>query len=190
MFLCLFSLKSITVCTVRTAKWTTGVAGVILVAINVPWFFSAEAKFSVTDRHHICYATKHFHVSLGIIESVLYSFAPFIFMLFSTFAIAIRFLTAYCEKSQKCSTECINPALSKSATRGTAMFFTVCITFLLLTFPTAVNEFPLYLFYENGHLYRVVMNITQYLNHSINGVLYCIVGSTFRNKLLKIFSRN
>ena len=30
------------------------------------------------------------------------------------------------------------------------------------------------------------MNITSYLNHSINGVLYCIVGTKFRLELCKI----
>ena len=30
---------------------------------------------------------------------------------------------------------------------------------------------------------RVVVNLLQYLNHSSNGVLYCIVGTRFRNEL-------
>ena len=31
---------------------------------------------------------------------------------------------------------------------------------------------------------QVAMNILQYLNYNINGVLYCIVGTRFRNELL------
>ena len=41
----------------------------------------------------------------------------------------------------------------------------------------------------NNPLYRAFMNFTQYLNHSINDVLYVIVGTKFRNELLKLVCR-
>ena len=41
----------------------------------------------------------------------------------------------------------------------------------------------------NYPVYRVMMNFTQYLNHSINGVLYCIVGSRFRMQIKKVLCR-
>ena len=59
------------------------------------------------------------------------------------------------------------------------MVVTVSVTFLVLTAPVGVDN----------AFYRLFMNLTQYLNHSINGILYCIVGSKFRNELLKIFGR-
>ena len=64
------------------------------------------------------------------------------------------------------------------------MFITVSITFIILTGPTAVSLIidPTY-----AHpIERVVMNLMQYLNHSINGVLHCIVGTRFRNELLQV----
>ena len=66
------------------------------------------------------------------------------------------------------------------------MVVTVSITFLLLTAPTAVYN-ALYRFYSLGSLplYVAYMNLTQYLNHSINGILYCIVGTRFRNEMFK-----
>ena len=92
--------------------------------------------------------------------------------------------------NQSSSTESTNQALVKSATRGTAMVVTVSVTFLILTSPTAVCHALRKWYYLGASLplYRAFMNLTQYLNHSINGVLYIIVGSTFRKELLKIFS--
>ena len=78
-------------------------------------------------------------------------------------------------------TESTNQALSKAAMKGTAMLITVSITFIILTGPTAVSFMinPI-----NKHpTEEVVMNLLQYLNHTINGVLYCIVGTRFRNEL-------
>ena len=83
------------------------------------------------------------------------------------------------------STESTNQALAKSATRGTAMVVTISVTFLILTLPIALNNahgFRLHF----SPVYQAFMNLTQYLNHSINGVLYCIVGSRFRQEFLKI----
>ena len=92
-------------------------------------------------------------------------------------------------KCKSSSTESTNQALAKSATRGTAMVVTVSVTFLLLTAPTAVNIPNGTVLLAYNPLYRAFMNSTQYLNHSINGILYIIVGSRFRKELLKIFSR-
>ena len=103
------------------------------------------------------------------------------------FAIVIKFMTAKCKTY---STESTNQALVKVATRGTAMVVTVSVTFLLLTTPTAVNDALWHIFQlEEIPFYHSFMNLTQYLNHSINGVLYCIVGSRFRMELVKILNR-
>ena len=105
-------------------------------------------------------------------------------MFMSNFAIVFKFMKAKCRSN---STESTNQALVKSATRGTAMVITVSVIFLILTASYAVHrtlpnviQLP---------FYYVFMNFTQYLNHSINGVLYCIVGSRFRNELLKVLCR-
>ena len=70
------------------------------------------------------------------------------------------------------------------------MVGTVSVTFLLLTTPTALsNALWSATILSSNPIYRVMMNLLQYLNHSINSVLYCIVGSKFRKEFLKIFCR-
>ena len=182
-----FPLKSKTVCTVRTAKWATGVAGIVLASYDSVYFVGMES-FTKSPGRHICVFKDGYFVILRATDSVLYSFGPFTIMLITNFAIVFKFMRAKCDENN--STESTNQALLKSATRGTAMVLTVSITFLLLTAPTAVNmtqssETRL----SNYPLYRAFMNLTQYLNHSINDVLYIIVGSRFRKELLKIFRR-
>ena len=99
-------------------------------------------------------------------------------------------MRAKCRNSLNSLTESTNQALVKSATRGTAMVVTVSVTFILLTAPAGV-EYALKSMIDLDSIpeYRVFVNITMYLNHSINGILYCIVGTRFRNELLKIFCR-
>ena len=182
-----FPLKSKTVCTVRTAKWATGICGVIMAGYNSLFFFVIKAGTIESSGFDTCVYIVDIRGALDIIDSILYSFGPFILMFITNFAIVFKFITAKCKSN---STESTNQALSKAATRGTAMVVTVSVTFLLLTAPTGVayaRSFIIRL--EDVPLYRVFMNLTRYLNHSINGVLYIIVGSRFRNELLKILCR-
>ena len=66
------------------------------------------------------------------------------------------------------------------------MVVTVSVTFIILTSPVAIDQvmgrkltpYP---------LYYAFMTSMQYLNYSINGILYCIVGTKFREELLYIF---
>ena len=178
-----FPLKSKRICTVRTAKWSVGVAGIILRGFNLHWFLTVKPQMLLGN--HICALTDHYHYAFESVGSFLYSFGPFTLMIITNFAIAFKFMRAKCNQGN--STESTNQALVKSATRGTAMVVTVSVTFLLLTEPTALYTALFDLKdLANYPVYHVVMNYTQYLNHSINGVLYCIVGSRFRNELLKL----
>ena len=120
-------------------------------------------------------------------DSVLYSFGPFVSMFVANFAIVFKFLKAKCKSN---CTESTNQALVKAATRGTMMVVTVSVTFLILTAPTAVDQAVLHVIHlASDPMYQLFMNVTQYLNHSINGLLYCLVGSRFRNEFLKILCR-
>ena len=100
-------------------------------------------------------------------------------------------MTAKCKTTQDNFTESTSQALAKVATRGTAMVITVSIVFLILTAPFAVHG-ATYRWYKRAvrfPMYRAFMNLSLYLNHSINGVLYCIVGSRFRGEIFKIIGR-
>ena len=180
-----FPLKSKTICTVKTAKWATGIVATILVASNSVNLVDRESRFSKSYGHRICILKGDY---ILVVDSVLYSFGPFILMFITNFAIAFKFMRARCNQSN--STESTNQALLKSATRGTVMVVTVSVTFLILTAPSAVSSALWYVIQlPENPIYRVFMNITQYLNHGINGVLYCIVGSRFRKELIRIFCR-
>ena len=181
-----FPLKAKIICTIRTAKWATGVAGVVLASYNSFYFLGMESFITPSGRH-ICVFKDGYFVILRATNSALYSIGPFTIMLITNFAIFFKFMRAKCNENN--SSESTNQALVKSATRGTAMVVTVSVTFLLLTAPTAVNltqSSGTQL--SNNPLYHTFMNFTQYLNHSINGLLYMIFGSSFRKELLKIFS--
>ena len=72
MFCCLFSLKGKTVCTVKTAKWATGAAGVVLAAFNINNFFSESHIKS--DDSHTCLFTYDDYVDsiISVVDSSLY----------------------------------------------------------------------------------------------------------------------
>ena len=147
-----------------------------------------ESRFIKLYDRHFCYfmdfIDRNVISALHTVDSVLYSFGPFALMFITNFSIVFKFMRAKCKQN---STESTNQALSKSATRGTAMVITVSVTFIILTAPTAV-DMVLWLGnrLSNSLVYDLVKTFVHYLNHSINGILYCIVGSRFRNELLKL----
>ena len=109
-----FSLKSKTVCTVRTAKWETGVVGIVLAIYNLVYLVDIESFIRLSGQHvcvfggdywviitaidsvlhssgrQICRikGSHNYKVILYAINSVLYSFGPFTIMLITNFAIA------------------------------------------------------------------------------------------------------
>ena len=183
-----FPLKSKAVCTVKTAKWATGVAGIILGGYNLVHFFLRESHIHKPSGRCICGVVGNYKVILRAIDSVLYSFGPFILMFITNLAVVLKFMTAKCKNTHNNSTASTTQALAKSATRGIAMVVTVSFTFLLLTAPVGMeNALTSIILLENKPMFEVLSNITQYLNHTINGVLYCTVGSRFRLELIKLF---
>ena len=184
-----FPLKSKSICTVRTAKWATGIVGTILASYNITHFFANESDFSKYYGHYTCFPNFDIkvHQSLDAVDSTLYSFGPFLIMFITNFAIVFKFMRAKCKTN---STESTNQALAKSATRGTAMVVTVSVMFLILTALCAVDDALWHVIrLSDNPIYFVFRIVTQYLNHSINGVLYCIVGTRFRKEFLKILWR-
>ena len=63
------------------------------------------------------------------------------------------------------------------------MLVTVSVTFIILTGPSAVVYF---ITHYPHPLTQAVIYIVADLNHAINGVLYCVVGSRFRKEVLDI----
>ena len=78
----------------------------------------------------------------------------------------------------------VNQAMSKSAVKGSTMLLTVSFAFIILTGPISIAYSMMA---DPPIMVYGITVILQYLNHSINGVLYCITGSRFRHELMKIF---
>ena len=189
-----FPLKSITVCTGKTVKWATGILGVILSGYDVMCFFFRKSEVDKTSGYKICVTDPNFRNIYFVyfrVDAFLYSFVPFALMFITNVAIVFKFMKAKYQSLSSTSTESTNQALVKSANRGTAMVVTVSVTFLLLTAPISVYSassrwVPLL----KHPLFRAFMSLAQYLNHSINGILYCIVGSQFRREMFILICRS
>ena len=134
-----------------------------------------------------CVLNRKYMIALWSVDSVLYSFGPLALMLTANIAIVFKFMTAKCKSTNE--TESTNKALAKSATKGTAMVVIVSVTFLALNTPEGLRNAVPSPALEEIPWHRVFMNFTSYLNHSINDVLYCIVGAIFRQELSKLFVR-
>ena len=184
MFALYFPFKSKTVCTLKTAKWVTSVSALIFIIYDVQYLILY--KFVKAKGDVNCFFINKNHLTiLRRIDSILYSFGTFTIMLLVNCAIVAKFRKAKCENIFQNSTESTSQALSKYATKGTAMVVSVSVTFIILTAPVSIDQvtgrkltpYP---------LYYVFMISMQYVNHSINCVLYCIVGTKFREEMIKI----
>ena len=69
-------------------------------------------------------------------------------------------------QSRQGGTESVNQALSKSATKGSAMLLTVSFAFIILTSPIGITQFAIY-GTSHPQLFFGITVILQYLNHSI-----------------------
>ena len=180
-----FPLKSKILCTVKTAKWTTGLSALIFIIYGVQYLILY--KSIKKNGHFNCFSTDKNHLAiLDMVDSILYSFGTFTIMLLVNCAIVAKFMKAKCENYMQSSTESTSQALNKYATKGTAMVVTVSVIFIILTAPVSIDKFTGRKIRQYP-LYYVFMISMQYLNHSINGVLYCIVGTKFREELLKLY---
>ena len=91
-----FPLKSKTVCTLKTAKWVTGVSALIFFSYNVQYLILY--KSIKINRVGTCISINKNHLAiLGRIDSILYSFGSFTIMLLVNCAIIANFMKAKCE---------------------------------------------------------------------------------------------
>ena len=179
-----FPLKSKIICTVKTAKWITGLLALLLFCYDVQYI--VLYKKEVIDDVYSCLIPnrKYFRI-LDRIDSIFYSFGAFTIMFLVNCAIITKFMKAKYQNMMQNFTS-TSQALKKYATKGTTMVVTVSIAFIVLTAPVSIDQ-------ASGRkltpypLYYVFMISMQYLNHSINGLLYCIVGTKFRAELGKLF---
>ena len=177
-----FPFKTKSICTVKVAKRVTLVTALVFVAFDSQFFFIIK-KVSNSFCSFVR-VPESYPLIFDRIDSVLYSFGPFTIMTLANCLIIYKFVNAICQNRQS-GTESTSQALTKFAGKGTVMLVTISVTFIILTGPISI----IYLITLTPHpLVRVIMHVLSDLNHAINGVLYCIVGSRFRNELVKTLS--
>ena len=180
-----FPLKTQSVCTVKTARRVSFGAAVAYITFDSQMFFIMEAVKDDYEAYCIFrQGHENYHLTFNQIDSVLYSFGPFTVMGLANLAIIYKFMRAKI-KSKDGGTQSTSQALNKAAMRGTGILITVSLTFIILTGPVsivfAVNKYP-------NPIVELLVQLTATLNHGINAALYCIVGSKFRQELLRTLS--
>ena len=170
-----FPLKTKTVCTVSMARRVSLVTGIIFIGFNLQFFFIAK-RFEDSVGEYCEYGNvseKYLSILFSIVDVTLYSYGPFSIMTFTNLAIIYKFVSVKW-RNRRGNTESTSQALSKSATRGTAMLLIISFAFIILTSPILVanavwsHSLPILIFKS--------LLAFQYLNHGINRILYCIVG--------------
>ena len=137
-----FPFKSRNICTVRTAKWASGIAFVVYFLLNFFWFFVVKALKGDRGARNVACVLEDFFVKFYLnwerIDGVLHSFGPFAIMAFTNIAIIYKFIQAKLTNRRCGRTESTNHALDNAAMRGTAILITVTMTFIILTAPAQI----------------------------------------------------
>ena len=181
-----FPLHTKSICTVRAAKKISLAIGILLFAFNLHKVFIKDVV-TLSNGMKTCvwvHVPDQYPKIFYNISAFLYSFIPLSVMFTANCLIIFKFMIAKW-KNRHGGTGSVNQAMSKSAVKGTVMLLTVSFAFVILTGPICIHNL---LHHKNPPrlLYGVTV-ILQYLNHSINGVLYCITGSRFRHELMDLF---
>ena len=178
-------LKSKIVCTARKAKRICAATEILLFAFNLQLVFLNKFVTDSIGEIMCVFVGVHedYEKTFDLIDTVLYSYIPIIAT--ANCLIIIKFMMAKW-KNRHGGTGSVNKALSKSAIKGTVILIFVSFAFLILTGPIAIMHS--YIIDDPPVIVYGVTVLLQYLNHSTNGVLYCISGSRFRQELKNLFS--
>ena len=172
---CPFRAK--TLCSLSTARRVVVATAILFGVFDCQFLFTVKAQ-TFEDGTEVCnyvnISPDYTRIVIGIVFPILHSFAPFTVMLVANFAIIYKFMMA------KFKDDITSTALSKSATRGTAMLLTISFAFILLSGPIGIlnvlqTSAPQFVFW--------IALTFEYVNHAINSLLYCISGSRFRKEL-------
>ena len=182
-----FPLQVKIIYTVKTAKKISLVTAVILFGYSAQLFFIRDGETDSNGLKRCIWirVSESYLIIYYQIDAILYSLLPLSVILVANVLIIVKFMLAK-RKNRRDGTESVNQALSKSAVKGTVMLLTVSFAFIILTGPIAIGKILM-----GSHPQVMVYGVTvilQYLNHSTNGVLYCISGSRFRRELMDLLN--
>ena len=173
-----FPLKTKTICTVRIAKRVSLFTTIPFLFFSGIVVYIGITKTEPNGNKWCSYGNaskKVKQIIFGIVWSGLYSYGPFVIMIIANCAIIYKFISSKLITDES-GPESTIQALSKSATRGTTMLLTVSFSFIILTAPIAIAN----ILYKGMPDDVFTINVAiEYVNHSINCVLYCISGSRF-----------
>ena len=180
-----FPLQTKRFCTVGTAKKISLFSALIFFAFNASAFFIYGTETASTGIKRCVFVNvpDGYQFIHSQIDAFLYSFIPLSVMYTANCLIILKFMIAKC-RNRHGGTGSVNQALSKSAVKGTVMLLTVSFAFIILTAPISI-AFSI-MDSPPAIVYGVTI-ILLYLNHSINGILYSISGSRFREELKNLF---
>ena len=180
-----FPLQTKSICTVRTAKKISLISAVIFFGFNAQFFFIFDTEKALNGAKRCIWVKvpDGYKAIYLQIDAFLYSFIPLLVMFTANCLIIFKFMIAKW-KNRHGGTGSVNQAMSKSAVKGSTMLLTVSFAFIILTGPISIAYSMMA---DPPMMVYGITVILQYLNHSINGVLYCITGSRFRHELMKIF---
>ena len=182
LFALYFPFETKTICTVKIARRVSLVTGVLFAGFNAHFFYTGKKKSTEQGTYCTYGGPEKYLIIVLNIFGALYSYVPFVIIMLANFAIIYKFIKATL-KTTRGRTESTNQALSKSATRGTGMLLTVSFAFIILTGPISI----IHIWKEVPVLVKDIALVLHYLNHGINGILYCVAGTRFRNELKKMF---
>ena len=112
-----FPFKARNICTVRTAKWASGIAFIIFFLLNLFWFWDRSLE---SDIHSLLLKTFlwSFFLNWERIDGVIYSFGPFAIIGLANIAIIYKFVQAKLTNRRCGSTESTKKALGNAAHEG------------------------------------------------------------------------
>ena len=171
-------LKVRDICTVKTAKWVSGITFMLYALYNSQFFVTSYYK-----ENYMCLYNEPFDNYVQIfarVDGVLYSYVPIVIIGTANIAIIYKFIKAKLATNRS-GTGSTSQAMSSAAMRGTAILISVSVAFLVLTTP------PMIMWAVTFRPPRILVGATflmQCTNHSINSVLYCVVGTKLRKEML------
>ena len=183
-----FPLNARYLCTVRSAQWTTLVMVIIFFLYNSQLF--VVIKKSTDDLGNVYCETAHvpenYVKTFHVIHAVIYSYIPIVSMALLNVAICMKLRQSAKVNVALVSTGTGNENWVKAARQGTKMLLTVSCTFITLTTPVCIYfniaDDPLT---YSPIAFSVTLNL-QWANHSINVLLYTLIGSTYRKAVRKM----